>query len=389
MTSLALLGATGSIGCNTLKIVAKFPERFQVKTLTAKTNVQRLAQQIQEHRPQLVAVYNVQAARRLKALLPPHQKVEIVHGTAGYCQAAVYPGVDLVVGAMVGAAGLAPTLAAIDAGKNIALANKETLVMAGALVTDTVAHKGVHLLPIDSEHSAIFQCLQGHRRQDLDKIILTASGGPFLNTPAGDFSCITPEQALKHPNWDMGAKITIDSATLMNKGLEVIEAKWLFDVSVDQIEVIVHPQSIIHSMVAYCDGSMLAQMGIPDMQEAIAYALSYPERIPLKQPLPDLAALGQLTFEPPDLKRFPCLGLAFEACGQGGTMPAVLNAANEIAVKAFLNRKIAFSSIPKIIKATMHAHHPMQANDLSLYIDSDAWARKKAQSLVAQQAAII
>ncbi len=389
MTALALLGATGSIGCNTLNIVAKFPERFQVKTLTAKNNVQRLAQQIQQHRPQLVAVHDVQAAHRLKALLPPQQKIEIVHGTEGYCQAAVYPGVDLVVGAMVGAAGLAPTLAAIDAGKDIALANKETLVMAGALVTDTVARKGVHLLPIDSEHSAIFQCLQGHRRQDLDKIILTASGGPFLNTPAGDFSSITPELALKHPNWDMGAKITIDSATLMNKGLEVIEAKWLFDVSLDQIEVIVHPQSIIHSMVAYCDGSMLAQMGIPDMQEAIAYALAYPERIPLKQPLPDLAALGQLTFEQPDLERFPCLRLAFEACGRGGTMPAVLNAANETAVEAFLNRKITFSSIPQIIEATMHAHHPMQANDLSLYMDSDAWARKKAQSLVAQHAAII
>jgi 1-deoxy-D-xylulose-5-phosphate reductoisomerase len=256
--------------------------------------------------------------------------------------------------------------------------------MAGALVTEAVAQKGIQLLPIDSEHSAIFQCLQGQRAQDLEKLLLTASGGPFLDTPAGSFEQITPERALKHPNWEMGAKITIDSATLMNKGLEVIEAKWLFDVSIEKIEVVVHPQSIIHSMVAYCDGSILAQMGIPDMLEAIAYALSYPERIPLKQPLPDLVGLGGLTFQHPDLDRFPCLQLAFDACREGGTMPAVMNAANEIAVEAFLSKKIPFTRIAKVIDATMNVHNLIQAPDLEIILASDHWARKKAQIFVAE-----
>jgi 1-deoxy-D-xylulose-5-phosphate reductoisomerase len=294
----------------------------------------------------------------------------------------------MTVSAMVGAAGLEPTLAAVVAGKDIAIANKETLVMAGALVTAAVGQRGVRLLPIDSEHSAIFQCLQGYRRQDLEKIILTASGGPFLNTPAEAFHRITPEDALKHPNWEMGAKITIDSATLMNKGLEVIEAKWLFDVSTERIEVIVHPQSIIHSMVAYCDGSILAQMGIPDMQEAIGYALSYPERIPLKQPLPDLVGLGGLTFQYPDVNKFPCLQIAFDACQEGGTMPAVMNAANEVAVDAFLSRKIPFTGIPRVIDGTMNMHRLIQVPDLQSILDADAWARKKAQSLVADFAMI-
>jgi 1-deoxy-D-xylulose-5-phosphate reductoisomerase len=389
MTSLALLGATGSIGRNTLKIVAKFPERFQVKALTAKTNVDLLAQQIQAHRPELAAVYDDETARQLKALLPAGLSVEIVHGPEGYCQAAVYQDVDLVVGAMVGAAGLVPTLAAIDAGKDVALANKETLVMAGALVTEAVARKGVRLLPIDSEHSAIFQCLQGHRRQDLNKIILTASGGPFLGTPAEEFSQITPERALKHPNWDMGAKITIDSATLMNKGLEVIEAKWLFDLTPEQIEVMVHPQSIIHSMVAYCDGSIIAQLGIPDMQEAIAYALAFPERVPLQQPLPDLVGMGALTFENPDLQRFPCLGLAFDALAAGGSLPAVMNAANEVAVHAFLNKQLPFTGIAKLIAATMAAHDVNAAPDLATLVTADDWARQTAQSMVADMAAMV
>ena len=386
MTALALLGATGSIGRSTLKVVARFPERFQVKTLTAKSNVPLLVRQIEDHRPDLVAVYDEATARQLASQLPKGANVKIVHGSEGYCQAAVWQDVDLVVGAMVGAAGLEPTLAAIAAGKDIALANKETLVMAGALVTEAAASKGVRLLPIDSEHSAIFQCLQGHRTQDLDKIILTASGGPFRNSPAADFERITPERALKHPNWEMGAKITIDSATLMNKGLEVIEAKWLFGLEPAQIEVMVHPQSIIHSMVAYCDGSIIAKLGIPDMQEAIAYALAYPQRLPLQQPLPDLVGMGALTFEAPDVNRFACLGLAFDALAAGGSLPAVMNAANEVAVNAFLTKKLTFTGIAKLIAATMAAHDSDAEPDLNALVAADAWARQRAESLVADSA---
>jgi 1-deoxy-D-xylulose-5-phosphate reductoisomerase len=386
MKSLALLGSTGSIGTSTLNIVGQFPDRFNIKTLTAKHNVKLLAEQIHLFQPEMVAVFDEQSAKGLRSLLPKSHKVTIMHGTEGYAAAAAWPDVDTTIGAMVGAAGLEPVLEAIAAGKQIALANKETLVMAGALVTTAVKDKGIALLPIDSEHSAIFQCLQGHRDGDLEKILLTASGGPFLNLPSSAFDGITPDQALKHPNWEMGAKITIDSATLMNKGLEVIEAKWLFDLNVEQIEVIVHPQSIIHSMVAYCDGSILAQMGVPDMRQAITYALSYPERLPLKQPLPDLSAIGRLTFQDPDLSRFPCLGLAFDACREGGTMSAVLNAANEVAVEAFLSHKIRFTSIPMVIDATMNMHNLIQNPDLETILGADAWARQAAGNLVEAQA---
>jgi 1-deoxy-D-xylulose-5-phosphate reductoisomerase len=388
MKTLALLGSTGSIGCNTLNIVGNFPDDFRIKALTAKNNIELLAHQIRAFSPEMVAVYDASLAQELKGLLASSQKVEILHGAEGYCAAAAWDGVDMTVGAMVGAAGLEPTLAAICAGKDIAIANKETLVMAGALVTTAVERKGVRMLPIDSEHSAIFQCLQGHRRQDLKRILLTASGGPFLNESAEAFDRISPEAALKHPNWEMGAKITIDSATLMNKGLEVIEAKWLFDVSIDEIEVVIHPQSIIHSMVAYCDGSILAQMGVPDMQEAIAYALSYPERIPLKQPLPDLVGMDGLTFQHPDLKRFPCLQLAFDAGRSGGTMPATMNAANEVAVEAFLAGQIPFTSIPEVIDATMNVHNLIQEPDLDTVLDADKRSRQKARSLVAERTMI-
>ena len=388
MKSLALLGSTGSIGRNTLDIVSKFPGKFKVQTLTAKSSIERLAEQIRSFHPEAVSVFNESTAKQLKAILPADQHVEIMHGPEGYRAAASWQGVDMTVGAMVGAAGLEPVIAAIAAGKDVALANKETLVMAGELVKAAVAQKGVRLLPIDSEHSAIFQCLHGHRRQDLDKIILTASGGPFLRTPAEEFVRITPARALKHPNWDMGAKITIDSASLMNKGLEVIEAKWLFNLDAAQIEVLVHPQSIIHSMVAFCDGSMLAQMGIPDMQEAIAFALAYPERIPLKQPLPDLVGIGGLEFQHPDTKRFPCLQLAYDAIKAGGTMPAAMNAANEVAVQAFLAKKLPFVRIPTLIDATMDAHVPVKATDLASVLGVDAWARQEAQSLVAKHSTI-
>jgi 1-deoxy-D-xylulose-5-phosphate reductoisomerase len=378
MKRLAILGSTGSIGRNTLEIVSRFPDRFAVKALTAWTSVDRLARQILDHAPELVAVRDEQTAAALRERLPSGRGVEILFGVEGFKAAATHADADMIVGAMVGAAGLEPTLAAIAAGKDIALANKETLVMAGELVTGAVAAKGVRLLPIDSEHSAIFQCLHGNRREDLDKILLTASGGPFLHTPADEFDRITPERALKHPNWDMGAKITVDSATLMNKGLEVVEAKWLFGVSMEQIQVIVHPQSIIHSMVAFCDGSMLAQMGIPDMQEAIAYAISYPQRIPLKQPLPDLVETGGLTFQEPDTGRFPCLKLAFDACAQGGSMPAVMNAANEVAVEAFLAARLPFSEIPKIIDATLSVHTLIRNPGLDDLIGADRWARRTA-----------
>jgi 1-deoxy-D-xylulose-5-phosphate reductoisomerase len=271
-----------------------------------------------------------------------------------------------------------PTLAAIEAGKNIALANKETLVMAGGIVMERATQRNVQILPIDSEHSAIFQCIAGNRNEDLDKILLTGSGGPFLNRPEDTFDTIKPEDALKHPNWQMGKKITIDSATLMNKGLEIIEAKWLFDVSLDRIEVVIHPQSVIHSMVSYQDGCVMAQLGIPDMKAAIAYALSYPERLALKQPRPDFKQIGAFTFAQPDLERFPCLALAFEVCKKGGTLPAVLNAANEVAVDAFLNYRIPFVKIPNIIRNTLDQHVVVMNPALGDILDADVWARAKA-----------
>jgi 1-deoxy-D-xylulose-5-phosphate reductoisomerase len=383
MKTLAILGATGSIGRNTLKIVAKFPDRFQVKTLTAKSNVKLLAEQAQIFRPEAVAVYDANCAQALRDCLPTGWPLEILHGPEGYKGVATWDGVDIVVGAMVGAAGLEPTLAAIEHGKDIALANKETLVMAGGLVTQAVLRKRVRLLPVDSEHSAIFQCLQGNRRADLRKITLTASGGPFRNTPEEHLRYMGPADALKHPNWAMGSKITIDSATLMNKGFEVIEAMWLFDLALEQIEVVIHPQSIIHSMVAYRDGSLIAQMGIPDMQSAIAYALAFPERLDLEQPFPDLIGLRALTFEAPDLKKFPCLGLAFETCRAGRSLPAVLNAANEVAVAAFLSGKLKFNGIYNVIRATLDSHQIKDICDLSSIFEVDRWARRTAQKKVA------
>ena len=379
MTALAILGSTGSIGRNTLKIAARFPEQFPVRVLTAKSNVDLLLEQIITFTPELAVVYDQATADIVKSRLPAGLKTEIRWGVTGYRSAAGWQGVDMVVCAMVGAAGLEPTLAAIHAGKDIALANKETLVMAGAVVTRAVKENKVNLLPVDSEHSAIFQCLQGNQRKDLDHVILTASGGPFRATALEDFAAITPAQALKHPNWQMGAKITIDSATLMNKGLEVIEAKWLFDLDPKQIEVMIHPQSIVHSMVAYKDGSVLAQLGIPDMQSAIAYALSFPHRLPLGQPLPDLVRIKALTFEQPDVDRFPCLALALEACRVGGTLPAVMNAANEVAVEAFLNKQIPFTGIPVIIEEVMNAHRIEDAADLKQIKRADDWARQTAK----------
>lgn len=379
MKALSILGSTGSIGKNTLAVVARFPELFTVKALTAKNSTALLAEQIVLFQPELAVVYDAAAAAALKPLLPGRCRTEVLYGPDGYRAAACLAGVDIVVAAMVGAAGLDPVLAAIEAGKQIALANKETLVMAGAVVTAAARRNNVRLMPIDSEHSAIFQCLQGQRRADLDKIILTASGGALLRTPVRNFSAITPQQALKHPNWNMGAKITIDSATLMNKGLEVIEARWLFDLDKDQIEVVIHPQSIVHSMVAFKDGSVLAQLGLPDMRAAIAYALSCPQRLPLGLPAPDFTELGNLTFEAPDYERFPCLVLALDVCRAGGTLPAVMNAANEVAVNAFLSEKLPFVGIAELVKATVMAHTLQSQPDLQSILAADAWAREFAQ----------
>jgi 1-deoxy-D-xylulose-5-phosphate reductoisomerase len=379
MKRLSVLGSTGSIGCNTLKIVSQFPDRFQIVSLAAKTNVALMAQQVEQFKPNLAVMYDKKVAEQLRQAIPKKQKVEILFGHDGYLKAVSQNDADTVVIAVVGSAGLLPTLEAIDAGKHIALANKETLVMAGELVMKKALDAGINIFPIDSEHSAIFQCLEGHRKTDLKKILLTASGGPFLNWPKSDFERITPKDALKHPTWQMGKKITIDSATLMNKGLEIIEAKWLFDVAPEQIHVIVHPQSIVHSLVAYCDGSIIAQLSKPDMIGAIAYALSYPERLKMDNSLLNLTSLGSLTFAEPDLDKFPCLSLAMDACRIGGTSPAVMNAANEKAVGFFLENKIRFIQIPQIIEKVMKQHQVIPSPGLDEILQSDQWARITAE----------
>lgn len=382
MKNLSILGSTGSIGRNALEIVAMFPERFTVRALAAKNNTRVLARQVEEFVPDLAVVFDEPHAVELKRMLSSGPKVEIMYGQDGYRTAASYDSVDMVVTAVVGSAGLIPTLAAIEAGKNIALANKETLVMAGEIVVKKAKQHHVKIIPIDSEHSAIFQCISGNRRQDLDKILLTASGGPFLNRPENEFVKIKPQDALNHPTWQMGKKVSVDSATLMNKGLEVIEAKWLFGVSQERIEVLIHPQSVIHSMVSFKDGTVMAQLGIPDMKAAIAYALSYPERLSLEQPLPDFTEIGALTFERPDLNKFPCLDLAYTACQTGGTLPAVLNAANEMSVQAFLKQRIPFIKIPEIIEKTMENHSLVTNPCFDDLLESDRWAREQAKHLI-------
>jgi len=378
MKALSILGSTGSIGRSTLKIVEKFPRLFTVKTLTAKTNIELLSKQIHFFGPDLVAVFDQKHARALKNLLAKSSSCKIIYGPEGYLEAAVYEKVDMVVSAMVGAAGLLPTLGAIEAGKDIALANKETLVMAGEIIMQRAYKKKIRILPVDSEHSAIFQCMMGQRKEDLSKILLTASGGPFLNTPAKAFSEITVQKALNHPTWQMGKKISIDSATLMNKGLEVIEARHLFDLSEKKIEVVIHPQSVIHSMVSYKDGAVIAQLGLPDMKGAIAFALSFPCRLDLNQACPDFFQIGNLSFDKPDYQRFPCLALAYNACNAGGTLPAVLNAANEIAVDAFLKERLSFLGIPEIIEKTMDLHTLINEPTLDDILESDKWARQVA-----------
>ena len=379
MKRLAILGSTGSIGRNVLRVVEQFPDEFSVVALTAGRNIDLLGEQLKRFSPQVAVVLDDELARRLRQQLVPGDHVEILYGADGYEAAAALGSADLVVCAIVGSAGLLPTLAAIQHGKAIALANKESLVMAGEVLTQTARDKGGAIIPIDSEHSAIFQCLAGHRKQDLKQILLTASGGPFLDKATEGLDDISPEVALRHPTWDMGPKVTIDSATLMNKGLEVIEARWLFDVPLECIQVVIHPESIIHSMVVYQDSSVIAQLALPDMRIPIAYALSYPERLDLGLSPPDFFELGTLTFREPDLERFACLALAIEACRAGKTYPAVLNAANEVAVRAFLDHRIGFGHIAGTIQETMAKHKPVSNPGLSDILSADAWARRTAE----------
>lgn len=382
MKYLSVLGSTGSIGKNVLKVVEKFPDLYCIKALAAATNIELLLLQINQFQPEIAVVLNKKYASLLKERLPVDSFTEVMFGDEGYQAAATMGQTDMVVSAIVGAAGLLPTIAAIKAGKTIALANKETLVMAGDYVMNLAAENNIRILPVDSEHSAVFQCIEGQNKDDLAKIILTASGGPFRKKPIEEFKEITLEEALDHPTWNMGKKITIDSATLMNKGLEVIEAKYLFDVSCNNIEVLVHPQSIVHSMVAYKDGSVLAQLGMPDMRGAIAYAMSWPKRLSLDMPVPDFAKIVSLKFESPDFDKFPCLSLAYDACLEGNTLPAVLNAANEVAVQAVLDRQMQFASIPEIIEKTMNKHSIEKNPDLSDIIEADRWARIQASDVV-------
>lgn len=382
MKNLSLLGSTGSIGINVLNIVRQFPDRFQIVGLAAGRNVKLLSDQILEFKPKLISVLDEAYAEQLSAQLPSEFTDRIVWGTEGNVEVAALDGVGMTICAVVGAAGLLPTIGAIEAGKDIGLANKETLVVAGRLVMQKVRDNRVRLLPIDSEHSAIFQALEAGRREDVSQLILTASGGPFLHTPLEDLLRVTCDEALNHPNWSMGKKISIDSATMMNKGLEVIEAHWLFNMQPQSISVVVHPQSIVHSLVEYQDGSVLAQLGIPDMKIPIAYALSYPERIALGLKPLNLWQCSDLEFYEPDYSRFPALRLAFEALEKGGISSAVLNAANEVAVAAFLDVRISFPQIASIVEQTMTHIEGGADLDLDNLVEADIEARKIAESLI-------
>src|SRR5437762_4150218 len=383
MKRLTLLGATGSIGLRTLEIVSSFPEEFQVAGLAARgSNVELIADLCRKFSPSAVALLDRGAVDRLSRLLAP-PRPELLAGPEGLVALARDVEAEVIVSALVGAAGLLPTMAGILAGRTVALANKETLVMAGDLMTAAARRRGVKLLPVDSEHSAIFQCLVGHNRGDVHRILLTASGGPFRETPKARLATVTVEDALRHPTWKMGAKITIDSATLMNKGLEVIEARWLFDLAPDQVQVVIHPQSIVHSMVEYIDGSVLAQLGVADMGIPILYALTFPERRPTPSARLDLTRTGPLTFEPPDPDRFPALRLARAALEQGGAAPVVLNAANEIAVAAFLERRLGFSEITQSIEHALAAEPPAELGSIEECVEVDARARRCVSEWIA------
>ena len=386
MKNIVILGSTGSIGTNTLDVISRFPERFKIVGLTARTNHVKLEDQIRRFRPKVVALIDKKAAQTLSKKVK-RLGVEVLAGMEGAGDVARLNEGDLVVSGMVGAAGLLPTRSAIQNNKTGALANKETMVMAGEIIQKEAHIRNVSILPIDSEHSAVFQVLSGQRREDLRRIILTASGGPLLGFSNKMKRKVSPKEALAHPNWKMGPKISIDSATLMNKGLELIEARWLFDAPPEKIDVVIHPQSIIHSMVEFVDRSVVAQMGLPDMRVPISYALNYPERVPLSLPSLSLEEVGQLTFQKPDLKAFPLLSCAYEALKGGGTLPSVLNAANEEAVHAFLSEKVGFMDINKVIHKTIDSHLPQAIKTLEDVIAADQWARAEAQKWIQKYAA--
>jgi 1-deoxy-D-xylulose-5-phosphate reductoisomerase len=376
MKSIAVLGSTGSIGLSALDLVGRFPKLFRVSGLVAGRNLRRLANQVAKFAPEWVGIQDRTDVDTLKRLLG-RRKAKIVWGEEGAAQIAAAQDVDVVLAAIVGGAGLMPTLEAVRAGKEVALANKEALVMAGEIFVREAKKARVRLLPVDSEHSAIFQCLRGNRKEEVDRIILTASGGPFLRTPLNELARVTISQALRHPNWKMGPKITVDSATMMNKGLEVIEARWLFDLPPAQTEVVIHPQSIVHSMVRYRDGAVIAQLGIPDMRIPIAYALSCPQRLAVNLRPLDLTR-NELTFLPVESRRYPSLGLAYRALECGGAMPAVLNAANEVAVSAFLQKRVGFRDIHGVIQRTMTQYPGTPTNGLRGILRVDQWARAQA-----------
>jgi 1-deoxy-D-xylulose-5-phosphate reductoisomerase len=379
MKRVTVLGSTGSIGRSALDVIAGRRDLFKVVGLTAHRNIDLLVRQVEEFGPEVVAVSDGEAAMGLKGKV----SVPVLHGEEGLCRVASLEGADFVLSAIVGFAGLMPTLAAVRAGKTIGLANKETLVVAGDIVAGEAERTGARILPVDSEHSAVFQCIEGRDRGQLRKVVLTASGGPFIGKRADELSRVTPADALNHPNWAMGKKITVDSATLMNKGLEVIEAHHLFGLGPESIEVLIHPQSIVHCVVEFTDGSAMAHLSVPDMRAAIAYALSYPERLgDVVRPL-DLSSVGRLTFQKPDLESFPCLSYAYQALREGGTAPAVLNGANEIAVGAFLEGRIGFTDIPAIIRDVMGSHERGEARVIEAVLEADRWARQRAVGLIA------
>lgn len=379
MKRIAILGSTGSIGRSALAVVDAHPSRLQVAALAAGDNALLLAEQIETYRPRVAAIATAGGMERLRASVSPAAAAQLLAGAEGMRAVATHPDVDIVICASAGTAGLEAVLAAIEAGKTIALANKEVLVMAGALVTEAAHRRGVPILPVDSEHNAIHQCLHGRHSGEVRRLILTASGGPFRQLSQPELERVKPEAALQHPTWQMGRKITIDSATLMNKGLEVIEAHWLFGVDADRIDVVIHPQSIVHSMVELNDGSVIAQLGVTDMRLPIQYACSYPERWETAVPTLDLAHTGRLEFHEPALDRFPCLALAYSALRAGGTLPVVLNAANEVAVEAFLDGKLGFTAIPRVIERTMNAHEIERVSTIDTVRRVDRWAREQAR----------
>lgn len=385
MKRLAILGSTGSIGVNTLEIVGRFREEFEVLALAAGQNLSLLREQITRFKPRIVSVLNEDLAHALRKALQGAE-VEVVYGTEGLVRAATFPGVELVVSAVVGSAGILPLLAAIEGGTDVALANKESIVTAGELIVKKAQEKGAAILPIDSEHSAIFQALGGTMGgEGVKRIILTASGGPFYTLPAEQLKKVTPQEALAHPVWEMGPKVSVDSATLMNKGLEVIEAHWFFHVPPERIEILIHPQGVVHSLVEYVDSSMIAQLSVPDMRIPIAYALSYPKRLVSGIPSLNLVELNHLTFDPPDFDTFPSLRLAYQALERGGTLPAVLNAANEVAVEAFLQGGIGFDQIPHVVAATMDGHKTSPLRGVEDVLEADRWAKEKAFDFIKKE----